>query len=222
VHVNGTLSKAAGSFKIDHPLDPANKFLQHSFVESPDMMNVYKGTIVLDKNGQAWVKLPDYFEALNRDYDYQLTAIGSPAPRLYIASEISNNRFQIAGGRAGQKISWLVTGVRQDAYAKAHPIQVEVDKTEEERGYYLNPALYGASPDKDITWKSANTAAYAENDLAIPKLEQELSFESIEYGLPDLGANVEQTEKTSEETFPLPTFEQDAPTSTAAEGVEIP
>jgi hypothetical protein len=41
VDVDGNLSKAGGSFKIDHPLDPANKYLYHSFVESPDMMNVY-------------------------------------------------------------------------------------------------------------------------------------------------------------------------------------
>ncbi|HMB90044.1 MAG TPA: hypothetical protein VKP65_04300, partial [Rhodothermales bacterium] len=45
VWVTGTLSKGGGSFKIDHPLDPANKYLAHSFVESPDMMNVYNGNV---------------------------------------------------------------------------------------------------------------------------------------------------------------------------------
>jgi hypothetical protein len=137
VHVNGLLSKSAGSFKIDHPLDPANKYLSHSFVESPDMMNVYNGNAVLDANGEATIILPDYFEALNKDFRYQLTAIGKPSPNVYVASEISNNRFRIAGGAPGGKISWQVTGCRHDTYANEHPIPVEELKPAIERGKYL-------------------------------------------------------------------------------------
>jgi hypothetical protein len=150
VRVQGTLSKSSGSFKIDHPLDPENKYLSHSFVESPDMMNVYNGNAVLDKNGKAVVKLPEYFEALNVDFRYQLTAIGAPGPNLYIAEEISNNRFKIAGGKKGTKVSWQVTGVRHDPYAVAHRIQVEEEKNNEERGYYLNPMAYGLPEEKGI------------------------------------------------------------------------
>jgi hypothetical protein len=128
VTVNGTLTKSAGSFKIDHPLDPAHKYLSHSFVESPDMLNVYNGNATLDGRGEAVVLLPAYFEALNRDFRYQLTPIDAPGPNLYIAEEISGNRFVIAGGTAGARVSWQVTGVRQDAYAEAHRIQVEQDK----------------------------------------------------------------------------------------------
>ena len=53
--VTGNLSKGGGSFKIDHPLDPANKYLYHSFVESPDMMNVYNGNVTTDAKGEATV-----------------------------------------------------------------------------------------------------------------------------------------------------------------------
>ena len=127
VSVNGTLSKQAGSFRIDHPLDPNHKFLQHSFVESPDMMNVYNGVVKLDNRGRAEIQLPDYFQALNRDYRYQLTGIGQFAP-LYIATEIKNNRFTIAGGKPGMRVSWQVTGIRQDDYANQNRIQVEVAK----------------------------------------------------------------------------------------------
>jgi hypothetical protein len=137
VHVNGTLSKSAGSFKIDHPLDPTNKFLYHSFVESPDMMNVYNGNIVLDAKGEATVTLPDYFEALNVDFRYQLTSIGKPSPGLYISDEIKGNRFRIAGGAPGGKVSWMVTGIRNDPYAKANRIQVVEDKPANERGKLL-------------------------------------------------------------------------------------
>ena len=133
-HIAGTLSKVAGSFKIDHPLDPERKWLSHSFVESPDMMNVYNGTAVLDATGAATVRLPKYFGALNRDYRYQLTPMGGPAPSLHIAQEVKTNAFRIAGGAPGQKVSWQVTGIRQDDYAKERPIVVETTKSKVERG----------------------------------------------------------------------------------------
>ena len=56
VYIRGPLSKPGGSFKIDHPLDPANKYLYHSFVESPDMKNVYDGVIALDERGEALIE----------------------------------------------------------------------------------------------------------------------------------------------------------------------
>lgn len=143
VHVAGTLSKAAGAFKIDHPLDPANKYLSHSFVESPDMKNIYDGTVALDGRGEAWIALPSYFEALNRDFRYQLTAIGGAAPNLHVAQEISGNKFKIAGGPPQAKVSWQVTGIRHDPYAEANRIQVEEDKQLDERGKYLTPEVYG-------------------------------------------------------------------------------
>jgi hypothetical protein len=127
LHVGGTLYKSAGSFRIDHPLDPKNKFLQHSFVESPDMMNIYDGVVTMDKTGTAEVRLPDYFEALNRDFRYQLTPLGGYAP-LYIKEEIKDNRFMIGGGKSGLRVSWQVTGIRHDAYANEHRIAVETDK----------------------------------------------------------------------------------------------
>lgn len=137
LNVVGTLSKGGGSFRIDHPLDPLNKYLQHSFVESPDMMNVYNGNAQLDEQGQAAIDLPAWFEALNRDFRYQLTCIGGFAP-VYVAEEIAGNRFRIAGGKPGLKVSWQVTGIRKDPYAEFHRIQVEVDKPPAEQGSCLH------------------------------------------------------------------------------------
>ncbi len=151
VAVNGTLSKSAGSFKIDHPLDPANKYLSHSFVEAPDMMNIYNGNVTLDGNGEAVVSLPDWFSALNKDFRYQLTCIGGFAP-VYIAQKISSNQFNIAGGTPGLEVSWMVTGIRQDAYANAHRIPVEETKADKERGYYQHPELFGQPEEKGIEW----------------------------------------------------------------------
>jgi len=151
VEIQGNLTKSSGNFKIDHPLDPENKYLSHSFVESPDMMNVYNGNVILDKKGQAWVELPGWFEALNRDFRYQLTCIGGFAP-VFIAEKISENRFKIAGGGPEMEVSWQVTGIRQDPYAKTHPVKVEEEKAPEDQGHYLHPEVYGQDEEKGIGW----------------------------------------------------------------------
>jgi trimeric autotransporter adhesin len=151
VEVEGNLSKSSGTFKIDHPLDPANKYLYHSFVESPDMMNIYNGVATLDANGEATVRMPDWFGVLNRDFRYQLTCIGGFAP-VYIAEELANNQFKIGGGRAGTRVSWQITGIRQDAWANAHRVVAEEEKPENERGFYLHPELFGAPPERGVLW----------------------------------------------------------------------
>ena len=147
LNVGGTLTKGGGAFLIDHPLDPENKILQHSFMESPDMKNIYDGIAIMDKNGEAIVKLPDYFEALNKDYRYQITPIGAPAALyiLYIKEEIKDNQFVIAGGKKGTKASWQVTGIRQDAFAKKNPIIVEQEKgigNDCKKGEYIYPDAF--------------------------------------------------------------------------------
>ena len=142
----GPLSKPGGSFKIDHPTDPAGKYLYHSFVESPDMKNVYDGTVVLDGSGRATVELPEWFEALNRDFRYALTALDRPAPDLHISARVAEGKFSVAGGNAHQEVSWQVTGIRQDAWANANRIPTEVGKPEEDRGRYLHPELFGGEP----------------------------------------------------------------------------
>jgi uncharacterized membrane protein YgcG len=149
VSVSGALSKTGGSFKIDHPLDPANKYLYHSFVESPDMMNIYNGNVTTDASGSAVVSMPAWFEALNTDFRYQLTTIGQPA-HAWIASEIANQAFTIKTDKPNVKVSWQVTGVRQDAWANAHRIQVEVDKVQSDQGHYLHPELFGHEGEPSI------------------------------------------------------------------------
>jgi hypothetical protein len=151
VSVSGTLTKGGGSFKIDHPLDPANKTLSHSFVESPDMMNIYNGNIITDEVGEATVTLPEYFEALNRDFRYQLTVIGQFAQAI-VAEEVKHNRFRITTNIPAVKVSWQVTGIRRDVWAERHRIPVEKEKPESERGFYLHPELFGQEEDRRVEW----------------------------------------------------------------------
>jgi trimeric autotransporter adhesin len=151
INVTGSVITGGDSLRIDHPLDPANKYLQHASVESSEMKNMYDGMIKLDANGQAEVMLPAWFEAVNGDFRYQLTCVGGFAP-VYIAQKIQNNAFRIAGGSPGLEISWQVTGVRHDAYAKANPLVVEKEKRAREQGYYIHPELYGIAAEKGIEW----------------------------------------------------------------------
>jgi len=153
LNVKGTLTKGGGSFKIDHPLDPANKYLSHSFVESPDMMNVYNGNITTDRHGLATVNLPEYFEALNGDFRYQLTVIGRFAQAI-VAKKIAANRFVIRTSKPNVEVSWQVTGIRHDAYANAYRIPVEEDKTAQEQGYYLHPEVFGQPESKSLSASS--------------------------------------------------------------------
>ena len=135
LNVGGAITAGTKDFKIDDPLDPGHKNLYHASIESSEMKNMYDGVVTLDENGEAIVQLPDWFEALNGDFRYQLTAIGAPGPSLYVKEKVHNNRFRIAGGKPAAEVSWQVTGVRHDAYARAHPLQVEVEKAEREPSY---------------------------------------------------------------------------------------
>jgi hypothetical protein len=154
VTVTGTLTKGGGSFKIDHPLDPENKYLSHSFVESPDMMNIYNGNVVTDDRGYATITMPDWFEALNRDFRYQLTVIDEGDSDNYIwakvVRKIEGNHFEIRTNAPGVEVSWQVTGIRQDPYANKHRIPVEEDKPAAERGKYLHPDAYGKPMEEGI------------------------------------------------------------------------
>jgi hypothetical protein len=128
VMVNGGIMAQFKNFVIDHPLDPEHKNLRHFSIESDQMANIYSGTISLDEHGEAWVQLPDWFEALNKDFSYQLTCIGGFA-NVYIGEEINQNRFKIAGGREHLKVSWQVTGIRHDKQALENQWPVEEYKS---------------------------------------------------------------------------------------------
>lgn len=139
----GIFNAPIKNFLIDHPVDPANKTLTHSCVESSRYLNLYTGRVQLDKLGEAWITLPAWFAALNTEPEYILTPIGAAMPNLHVADELRGNQFRIAGGAPGKQVSWQVTGVRQDAFSQAHPLQVESQKRPEEQGRYLHPIEYG-------------------------------------------------------------------------------
>ncbi|MEI6863797.1 MAG: hypothetical protein WCK46_00280 [Candidatus Adlerbacteria bacterium] len=140
--ITGALSKGSGTFVIDDPVDPANKLLYHSFVESPDVKNIYDGIATLDDKGEVIVQLPEYFDALNKDFRYQFFPLDHADPNVYlkVGADKTKNQFTIAGGTPGARVSWQVTGIRHDPYILAHPIVPEVEKTDTtlvKKGEYL-------------------------------------------------------------------------------------
>ncbi len=115
------------------------------------MMNIYNGNVTTDGEGNSVVTMPDWFEALNQDFRYQLTVIGQFAQAI-VSTKMANHTFSIKTDRPNVEVSWQVTGVRHDAWANAHRIPVEKPKADRDRGLYMHPELFGAPPDKSIAW----------------------------------------------------------------------
>jgi hypothetical protein len=149
VTITGKLSKGGGGFTIDHPLEPENRYLSHSFVESPEMLNVYRGTVTTDQEGAATVELPGYVTALNREFSYHLTVVGDFA-RAVVSAPLHNGRLSLRTDQPGVTVCWLVLGVRADPWAEANRIEVEQDKPDDERNLFLHPELYDQPPTRSL------------------------------------------------------------------------
>lgn len=162
--VTGSITGGSKAFLIDHPAEPQSKYLKHVAIEGEEMLTIYSGNIILNSEGEATVELPDYFEELNADIRYQLTCIGGWA-QVYIAEKVRNNRFRIAGGTPGLEVSWQLSGVRQDAWAKQNPLIPVIDKPESERGKYLHPEAWGQP--------ASNGIGYEGNRRTMEQLSQE-------------------------------------------------
>lgn len=163
------VATGAKAFMIDYPLDPSNKILKHFSMESDEILNVYRGNIVLDGNGEAVVTLPEYFEAINIDFSYNLTAIGAQA-NVYIKKEITGNTFEIAGGKPGQKISWTVYAQRNDPYVQQHPENTKNITTKEGEwaGKYLTPELYNQPKEMGVFYRLRKAPVETEQSQTLP------------------------------------------------------
>lgn len=157
------------AFMIDHPTDPDNKILKHYCAESPEVLNIYRGNIVLNANGEATVELPEYFDALNINFSYQLTAIGAPANGIYIKEEILSNSFKVAGGNANQKISWVVYAERNDLYIQKHPESKQIEIEKGDKGMYLRPELYNQPKEKGILFINKEFKLNTKKDNSLKK-----------------------------------------------------
>ncbi|MEQ1821107.1 MAG: hypothetical protein ABL949_01215 [Fimbriimonadaceae bacterium] len=137
--VTGNIFGAAKFFLMDDPRDPLNATLKHACIESDEYKNVYDGVVTTDATGYATITLPDWFDAINEKFRYQLTVLDDSDDFVLskVTSKIENNQFTIRTSKPRIEVSWQVTGVRKDAYAKANPFKVEEPKDKAQKGKLL-------------------------------------------------------------------------------------
>jgi hypothetical protein len=152
------------AFTMDHPLDLENKILMHAAAESNEVINFYSGNITTDASGKAVVKLPDYFEAINKDFRYQLTVVGTFAQAI-ISKEVDNNHFEIATSVPNVKVSWEVKGVRNDARMKKYPFVAEQEKTAAQKGKYWDPSVHNQPESKGVSFDKNQSLQSSLNDM---------------------------------------------------------
>lgn len=140
LHVTGTITGSTKNFIIDHPLDPYNKVLRHSCVESDEHKNIYDGTVKTDSKGYASITMPSWFTALNENFRYQLTVLddGEEFVMAKVTRKLAGGSFTIRTSKPGIEVCWMITGERKDGYARANPLIVEEMKAAEDRGTLLN------------------------------------------------------------------------------------
>jgi hypothetical protein len=152
VWVNGDFTVVgAKAFTMDYPLDPTNKTLMHAAAESNEVINFYSGNVTTDASGKVTVSLPEYFEAINKDFRYQLTVVGTFAQAI-ISKEVSNNKFEIATSLPNVKVSWEVKGVRNDAHMRKFPFVAVEEKSAAQKGRYVDPAAYNQPESKRVSY----------------------------------------------------------------------
>ncbi|MCC7433273.1 MAG: hypothetical protein IT363_01210 [Methanoregulaceae archaeon] len=135
------------SFRIDHPLDPENRYLLHYSTESPTPQNFYSGNVKTNAQGKAWVELPSYFAEINANFKYQLTVVDDNESDTFVhvkvGRKIARNRFLIMSSEPNVEVSWRVEADRNDLWVRKNGANTEVDKQPNERGLYQHPELYG-------------------------------------------------------------------------------
>ena len=123
--VGGALSKASGSFKIDHPLESKKDthHLVHSFVEAPQADNIYRGTVTLS-SGTATVNLDTVAGMTEGTYVLLNTNsscfTSNETDWDAVKGSVSGNVLTIncQNDSSTATVSWLVIGERQDQHMK--------------------------------------------------------------------------------------------------------
>ena len=157
------------AFTMDYPLDPTNKTLMHAAIESNEVLNSYSGNVVTDASGKATVSLPEYFEAINKDFRYQLTVVGGTFAQAIISKEVRNNKFEIATNQPNVKVSWEVKGVRNDKHMQQNPFKAVEEKNTDQKGKYLDPKSWGAPESKGVSYNANLNSSLSNTKVSADK-----------------------------------------------------
>ena len=118
-----TLSKSSGSFKIDHPLPEKTEthYLVHSFVESPQANNIYRGKVDL-VDGLAAVNIDNAAGMTEGTYVLLNTNTqcftSNESGWTAVKGSVSGNILTITAqdNTCTDTISWMVIGERHDQH----------------------------------------------------------------------------------------------------------
>jgi len=139
VTIAGSLSKSSGSFRIPHPLKEDTHELVHSFVESPQADNIYRGKVNLVE-GRAIVNIDEVagmtegtFTALNREI--QVFTTNESGWNMVRGSVIENILTIETENNCEELISWMVIGERQDKH------MYDTDWTDENGKVIVEPEI---------------------------------------------------------------------------------
>jgi hypothetical protein len=144
---SGSVSKASGSFKIDHPLESKKDthHLVHSFVESPQANNIYRGNVQLE-NGMAEVNLDKVstmtegtFVVLNTDI-HCYTSNESDWDAVKGSVEGNILKIECQNNESNASINWLVIGERHDKH------MLETDWTDDNGKVIVEPIKEWVDP----------------------------------------------------------------------------
>jgi len=141
--------------------------------------------------------MPDWFEALNRDFRYQLTVLGGPQ-QAWVAEEMKAGQFLIQTSEPNTRVSWQVTGIRHDRWAEENRIPVEEPKPAWARG----KSSQGGKVQAD-----SRNAGQASQASQIRKLQEQLARQQeqmmqMQQALEQLQANQQQLLGRWQETEP--------------------
>ncbi|MFN8496958.1 MAG: hypothetical protein U0641_03815 [Anaerolineae bacterium] len=175
VRITGSLDQGLAAVKMDDPRAPTERYINQASVVGGEMLTLYSGNATTDAKGEAVVKLPDYVEAIAKDFRYQLTPIGQFAQAI-VAKELGGGEFVIRTDKPNVKVSWQVSGVRSDPSALASRYKTVEDKTGDAKGTYLNPQAFGQS--KSLGVDAARIAA----------LDAKIDASKAEYAAKDAAA----------------------------------
>jgi hypothetical protein len=161
VEVVGSVTGAGAAAVMDNPKDPSGSYLYQSAIVGGERVTFYNGNVKIGADKEATVKLPSYFEDINGDPRYQLTVVGKQA-QAWIKRGVQDNTFVIATDTEDVEVSWQVSGVRVDAWAKAKPFKETAAKTGQAKGKYLHPEAYGKPASAGINYERSQRVT-AEN-----------------------------------------------------------
>ncbi|HMS57135.1 MAG TPA: hypothetical protein PKA27_17260 [Fimbriimonadaceae bacterium] len=124
----------------------------HYSAEGPEPLNVYQGPVRTDERGFATVELPDYYESINIEPTVQLTVVddGEEFVLAKVVNRPKNGSFVIRTNHLAVRSTGESKRKGMIVGCNSTELRVEIDKSDNEKGKYQRPELYGLPAERSI------------------------------------------------------------------------